>query len=77
VRITVELQVHLKQYSPNGAAVFEVEVPQGTTVDSIVNGLGIPEEMASVIVVNREKGEPETVLREGDKLTLIPPLAGG
>ena len=77
MQIRVELQAYLSQYSPNGAEGFDLEVPQGATVDNIVRRLGIPEEMTSVIVINAENGEPETVLNEGDKLTLIPPLAGG
>ena len=77
MQIKVELQAYLSQYSPNGAELFDLEVPQGATVDIVIRRLGIPEEMTSVIVVNQENGEPETILKEGDKLTLIPPLAGG
>lgn len=77
MQIKVELQAYLTQYSPNGSGVFDMEVTEGATVQSVIKRLGVPEEMTSVIVVNEENGEPETVLADGDKLTLIPPLAGG
>ncbi|MFQ6020138.1 MAG: MoaD/ThiS family protein [Dehalococcoidia bacterium] len=74
----VELQAYLAQYSPNSAeAMFEMDVPEGASVDSVIVALAIPAELSSVIVVNQQNGGPETVLKEGDQLTLIPPLAGG
>ncbi len=77
MQIRIELQAFLAQYSPNGAQAFDLEVPEGATVRNVIRHLGIPEEMASAIVVNDKSAELETVLNLGDKVTLIPPLAGG
>ncbi len=77
IQVKVELQAYLEQYSPNGATVFDLSLPDGATVDRLIRRLNIPEELASVIIVNDENAEPDHVLAEGDKVTLIPPLAGG
>jgi len=77
MRVTVELQAHLDQYSPAGRAIFQQELSDGASVSELVRSLGIPEEMASVIIVNDASVWPEHVLRDGDHITLIPPLAGG
>jgi molybdopterin converting factor small subunit len=37
----------------------------------------VPEELAGVIVLNERSGDFEDPLHEGDRVTLIPPLAGG
>ncbi|MBI1885885.1 MAG: MoaD/ThiS family protein [Chloroflexi bacterium] len=77
MQVKVELQAYLEQYSPNGNPVFDYSVPEGATVDKLVRQLEIPDELASVIIVNQDNADPDRVLAEGDKVTLIPPLAGG
>ena len=77
MRVTVELQVYLEQYSPDGQAVFEYTLPDGATVQTLVRQLSVPEEMASVIVLNDRSADLEDPLQDGDRVTLIPPLAGG
>ncbi len=77
MRVTVELQAYLEQYSPNGQSVFEYELPEGANVDRLVQRVGVPDELASVIIVNHENTGPDHPLQEGDRVTLIPPLAGG
>ena len=77
MQVTVELQAYLGQYSPSGEAVFPYDLPDGATVQTLVRQLNVPEELASVIVLNERSGDFEDVLHEGDRVTLIPPIAGG
>ncbi len=77
MQVTVELQAYLEQYSPNGRSVFEYTLPEGATVQTLLRQLNVPEEMASVIVVNERSADFDDPLHEGDRVTLIPPLAGG
>jgi molybdopterin converting factor small subunit len=72
----MELHGRLAQHSPNGDQAFDLEVPGGATVRTIVRRLDIPEEMTGAMVVNDKSTELETVLNTGDRLTMIPPLAG-
>ena len=77
MQVTVELQAYLAQYSPSGDPVFPCTLPEGATVQTLMRLLDVPEEMASVIVLNERSGDFEDALNEGDRVTLIPPLAGG
>ncbi len=77
MRVTVELQAYLQQYSPDGKSKFEYDLPDGATVQTLVSQLKVPEEMASVIVLNDLNADFPDPLKEGDKVALIPPLAGG
>jgi len=77
MKVTVELQAFLQQYSPNGDSVFEHTLPDGATVQTLVRDLHVPEEMASVIVVNGASADFDDPLADGDRVTFIPPLSGG
>ena len=77
MRVTVELQAYLEKYAPDGQAVFEYTLPDGATVQTLVRQLNVPEEMASVIVLNGRSADLDDPLQNGDRLILIPPLAGG
>ncbi len=77
MRVKVELQAYLDQYSPNGQDIFDYELTDGARVKDLVVKLGMPEELASVIIVGQTNADPSYALNEGDRVTLIPPLAGG
>ena len=77
MRVTVELQAYLEQYSPSGQAVFEYTLPDGAAVQTLINELKLPDEMAGVIVLNDRNADFDDPLHDGDRVTLIPPLAGG
>ncbi len=77
MKVQVELQAYLTRYSPHGHSIVEVELPEGATVDHLLRRLGIPDDMAQVIIVNNENSGFERPLQDGDQVILIPPLAGG
>lgn len=79
MKITVELQSYLDQYSPNGddARIFSYEMVDGATVGDLIRKLHIPRELASVIAVSDEAADETRALKEGDRVTLVPPIAGG
>jgi molybdopterin converting factor small subunit len=77
MRVKVELQAYLEQYSPNGNDLFDYELPEGARVSDLVSKLGMPPDLASVIIVRDTNADPSHALQEGDRVTLIPPLAGG
>jgi sulfur carrier protein ThiS len=77
MKIRVELQAYLEDYSPDGRGVFAYEMPDGATVADLIRKLGVPEELASVLVIGEDAVEPAQTLHEGDRVTVIPPVAGG
>ena len=77
MKVKVELQAYLEQYSPNGNEIFDYEVPDGARVLDLITKIGIPGDLASVIIVSDQNTDPSYALKEGDRVILIPPLAGG
>ena len=77
MKVRVELQAYLEQYSPNGQDLFDYEIPDDARVLDLVTKLGIPGDLASIIIVGNTNADPSHELKEGDRVTLIPPLAGG
>lgn len=79
MKINVELQSYLDQYSPNGddARTFSYDLPDEATVHDLIRKLHIPAELASVIIVSDEPTDDTRALKDGDRVTLIPPIAGG
>lgn len=69
----------LAAYLPPGARGDSVtlEVPEGTTVVQLLQRLAIPAETSALAVVNGHEVDEARPLREGDVVTMFPPLAGG
>jgi len=54
-----------------------VDLDEGTTIDVLLDRLKIPREQPKIIFLNGIHAEGTTVLKEGDRLGIFPPLAGG
>jgi sulfur carrier protein len=48
-----------------------------TRIQDILSKLNIPEEMPKIILVNGVHGKNDQVLKEGDVVSIFPPVAGG
>jgi len=77
MRVRVELHGYLEQYTPTGQSFFDYEIPEGASVGRLIRSLGLTDDLTSVIIVNDKATGPDHTLHEGDRVTLIPPLAGG
>ena len=80
--ITVRLYGSLRRFRPQEAAApfpqpFTVDLPVGTSVAGLGLHLGIPEGVASAAAVNNVAVEIDTVMQDGDRVSLFPPAAGG
>ena len=67
---------HLQQYS-HGRAELCLEVPEGTSVGSVMDGLGLPHGEVGLLVVNDKYADEELVLSEGDVVLFTPMISGG
>jgi molybdopterin converting factor small subunit len=88
--VTVYLRLfgEFREYLPEGTATraaggggrASIELPEGATVFTLVDQLGLPyeaEEGVLVAAVNDEVADLKASLREGDVVSMFPPLAGG
>ncbi len=79
MKVEVCLFATLSAYLPRGGTGDSVslELAEHTTVGQVVESLKIPPDVDCLRVVNGFDASPEQVLRDGDVLSLFPPLAGG
>ena len=78
VRLFGEFRSHLPPGSTGGQG--KVELPEGATVFTLVERLGLPyeaEEGVLAVAVNDEVTDLKAPLSEGDVVSMFPPLAGG
>ncbi|MGD2185306.1 MAG: MoaD/ThiS family protein [Desulfobacterales bacterium] len=77
MRIEVRLLLSFKEKAPDGEKLFELELSPGATVTDALESLRIPSSSAKVIVVNGRTSKSGQELKNGDQLTVFPPLEGG
>jgi molybdopterin synthase sulfur carrier subunit len=79
MRITVSLHASLMRFLPAGSSgrAAVLEMPNGATVADVMSRLGIPAGHTKMMVSGTEQLELTTTLRDGQEVSLFPPLAGG
>ena len=83
MKITLKLYASLKPYLPDGTPKNEttMELPEGTTVQAVIDGLAMPEGLYKLVLVNGVFITPEArarhIFAENDVFAVWPPVAGG
>jgi molybdopterin converting factor small subunit len=79
MEIEVKLFATLRDYLPKGSSRFscKMEIDDHTRVQDILSRLKIPEEIPKIILINGLHRKKEEILKEGDVLSIFPPVAGG
>lgn len=79
MKVAVRLFATLGKYLPPGIPDDSVtlEMPGPTTVGQVIALLHIPDNLDVLRVVNGHDAGLEQVLKDGDILSVFPPLAGG
>jgi molybdopterin synthase sulfur carrier subunit len=72
--VEVSLFESLKDRRPEGG---RVTLPTGARVSDLLAALGIAVADVGILMVNREDGRFDQELRDGDRVTVIPPIGGG
>ena len=75
VRLFATLASFLPADSRDGAT--ELELPEGSTIVDVARRLGIPPDLARVVLVNGRDVGSDAPLAARDVVTIFPPLAGG
>jgi len=79
MEIEVKLFATLRDYLPAGSSRFscKMKIDGHTRIEDVMSILKIPEEMPTIILVNGIHGKKEQILKDGDVLSVFPPVAGG
>ena len=75
--MTIDLRLFatLQQFEPPSSQAFIIE-PE-TCVRTLVRDLDIPEIKAKLIFINGIKRDLDSVLKDGDRVGIFPPVGGG
>ncbi len=79
MKIEVNLYATLKRYMKNetGGKSSAIDVEDGTCVKDIIQKLKIPVDSVKLIFINGVHAKRDTILKDGDRLGLFPPVGGG
>jgi molybdopterin converting factor small subunit len=79
IQIEIKLFFDLAEYLPHGSKNSTAYIPleEGTTVQGLLESLGLPPQMPKSILVNGVRADSETELQESDSVAIFPPMAGG
>jgi len=79
MEIKVKLFATLRDYLPKNSdgKSCQLEVDEKTTIKQILDQFKIPEEIPKIILVNGIRGSLDQTLKDGDVLSVFPPVAGG
>ena len=75
----IELKLHgdFRRYVEGKRDILDLEIPDGTTINGVLERLGVEDSDFWMSAVNREVTQREAVLRDGDKVEFFGPVAGG
>jgi sulfur-carrier protein len=79
MRIQLKLYGTLRRLSPGGkaGAPLELDLPDGATIQELIDLLEIPDEETKVSFVNNLVRDKDYRLEDGDKVGIFPPVGGG
>lgn len=74
IKVEVRLFAHFRQ----GREKTQVmEVKEGTTISDIVKALNIDEDEVAIMLLNGRDGPSNREVKDGDIVSLFPPVGGG
>jgi sulfur-carrier protein len=54
-----------------------MEIPEGTAIKDVLDRLNIATDEPKIIFLNGIHANPDQLLKDGDRLAIFPPIAGG
>lgn len=79
ITVRVQLYATLRRYRPDlkiGEPLV-VQLPEGSTVEHLLQQLGVPQDEVKVVFVNGIVRDQNHPLADGDELGIFPPIGGG
>ncbi len=79
MRVTVKLFATLVRFKEGTRAAkpFEVELPEDSIVQDLIDHLKIPVEETHIVFINNIIEENHSPLKDGDVVGMFPPVGGG
>jgi sulfur-carrier protein len=80
VKVELKLCASLARYAPETRGkegTVSMEVKEGKTIGDMLKGLKVPLESVKIVFLNGIHSDMNQPLKEGDRVGVFPPVAGG
>lgn len=77
MKIRVRCFTGMRQYAPEGASDFEIDLEAGTCVGALLDQMGVPVEEGLFIAANGYRTDRKKILNDGDTVVLFTSMEGG
>lgn len=79
MKITVKLLGTINKMSkiPFNGNSAELDVPEGALIRDVISILGLPLDIVKINLINGRRAKLDTPVKNGDILSILPPMAGG
>ncbi|MBT8358417.1 MAG: MoaD/ThiS family protein [Desulfobacterales bacterium] len=79
MKVEVNLYATLKKYmnKETFGQSSTIDADDGLCVEDMIQQLKIPSDLVKLIFINGVHGKRDTILKDGDRLGLFPPVGGG
>ena len=79
MKIELRLYASLASLLPDSGSGSpgDFEIQEGATVNEVLESLKVPQDIPKIIFLNGVHAEGHAVLKQGDRLAVFPPIAGG
>jgi molybdopterin synthase sulfur carrier subunit len=73
--IEIKLYATLQPYAPPNASSYPIE--SDTSIETIIRSLKIPGDQVKLVFANGVRCNMDTIVKDGDRIGLFPPVGGG
>ena len=79
MKIEIRLYASLARFLPEQSAgeACVIDLPEGKSVKELLTQLHVPLASVKLIFINHIHVDEESILKDGDRLGVFPPVAGG
>lgn len=79
MRIELNLFASLRRYMPHKdkGNSCSVEIAEGTRISELLEQLKVPTDAVKLVFLNRVHAGGDEILKDGDRVGVFPPVAGG
>lgn len=77
--VTIKLTGPFRKYVPAGFdyGSFEFSLAESSKVFQLLAAIDLPQDLPKIVLVNGHHAHEDTMLRDGDRVSVFAPLTGG
>jgi molybdopterin converting factor small subunit len=77
IRVKVATILAGRAVPPLPSTEFHLSIDNGTDLEDLVEELGLPGALIGSVTVNKRRSGRDRVLKDGDRVAIIPAISGG